>query len=396
MASEAVSDAARHGNEADGQTAGVSSGYPNAEAELVADQGDEQQEAAGSSRFGALLGSASSFKKKASPFLSKARQAIVEEAKQLKDDVRDVAGGVREGMQLTKQDLQEQTRGWRSAFGAKLRSFQKREDSPTGTPQAGEAEDSRIELQDSEAKVDQKDLKDSKESKLQTLRQNLANTAKDVNELRQEVMDEVRLSVNDIRQVLRGGTEEGTEKTESTEDSKVASTGETTGDGGFNAVKASAASVFRKAGDLREGLRHRLDKSEKQAFWHLPSTSANYVQLNLNPEASEASDAVNRVKKLGGKLKGSIAKKGREVANLAHDIRQRHAMRSESKEVKSGQTDELNLGDSIFAIGSDEEDWSDGWEGTSDGGHSETPSTRSASRAEGEAAATQPLPAEHL
>jgi len=391
MASEAANHAARSGNEADGQTAGVSSGYPNAEAELVADQGDEQQEAAGSSRFGALLGSASSFKKKASPLLSKARQAIVEEAKQLKDDVRDVAGGVREGMQLTKQDLQEQTRGWRSAFGAKLRSFQKREDSPTGTPQAGETEDSRLESQDSESKVDQKD---SKESKLQTLRQNLANTAKDVNELRQEVMDEVRLSVNDIRQVLRGGTEEGTEKTETTEDSKVASTSETTGDGGFNAVKASAASVFRKAGDLREGLRHRLDKSEKQAFWHLPSTSANYVQLNLNPEASEASDAVNRVKKLGGKLKGSIAKKGREVANLAHDIRQRHAMRSESKEVKSGQTDELNLGDSIFAIGSDEEDWSDGWEGTSDGGHSETPSTRSASRAEGEAATT--LPAEHL
>lgn len=60
--------------------------------------------------------------------------------------------------------------------------------------EAGEAEDSRIELQDSEAKVDQKDLKDSKESKLQTLRQNLANTAKDVNELRQEVMDEARMS----------------------------------------------------------------------------------------------------------------------------------------------------------------------------------------------------------
>ena len=34
-------------------------------------------------------------------------KAIVEEAKQLKDDVRDVAGGVREGMQLTKQDLQD-------------------------------------------------------------------------------------------------------------------------------------------------------------------------------------------------------------------------------------------------------------------------------------------------
>lgn len=54
--------------------------------------------------------------------------------------------------------------------------------------EAGETEDSRLESQDSESKVDQKD---SKESKLQTLRQNLANTAKDVNELRQEVMDEV-------------------------------------------------------------------------------------------------------------------------------------------------------------------------------------------------------------
>ena len=35
----------------------------------------------------------------------------MEEAKQLKDDVRDVAGGVREGMQLTKQDLQDGFRG---------------------------------------------------------------------------------------------------------------------------------------------------------------------------------------------------------------------------------------------------------------------------------------------
>ena len=31
----------------------------------------------------------------------------MEEAKQLKDDFSDVAGGVREGMQLTKQDLQD-------------------------------------------------------------------------------------------------------------------------------------------------------------------------------------------------------------------------------------------------------------------------------------------------
>ena len=36
---------------------------------------------------------------------SQAFQAIVEEAKQFKDDVKDVAGGVKEGMELTKQDL---------------------------------------------------------------------------------------------------------------------------------------------------------------------------------------------------------------------------------------------------------------------------------------------------
>lgn len=39
--------------------------------------------------------------------MSKAKQAIVEEAKQVGDDMRDIAGGVREGMQLTKQDLED-------------------------------------------------------------------------------------------------------------------------------------------------------------------------------------------------------------------------------------------------------------------------------------------------
>ncbi|CAK9085407.1 TM2 domain-containing protein [Durusdinium trenchii] len=105
--------------------------------------------------------------------------------------MRDIAGGVREGMQLTKQDLEEQTRGWRSAFGAKLRSFgAKRDESPRaeacsnggrGGLRGGGRESSA----------------------LHAVRQNLAMTAKDVSELRQEVMNEVRLSVNDIRQVLR-------------------------------------------------------------------------------------------------------------------------------------------------------------------------------------------------
>lgn len=331
----------------------------NAGSEPELEPVDKAEEAAtpSSSRFGALLGSASSLKKKASPFLSKAKQAIVEEAKQLTSDARDVAGGVREGMELTKQDLKEHTKGWRSAFGAKLRSLR---------PEASEA--SKEEKQDGEDSG-RGDSKDS--SKLQALRQNLANTAKDVNELRQEVMDEVRLSVNDIRQVLRGSADEDATSAEKSEEGK---------DSGFNKVKAS---VFRKAGDLREGLRHRFEEKPHEAFWLLPSTQANYVQLNLK-DASEGSEAVNRVKKLGGKLKGSIAKKSKEVSDgvqkVAQDLRRPRAQKEDSK---TGATDpeDLNLGDSIFAIGSDEEDWSDGWEG-SEGGHSETPSTRSASRAE--------------
>lgn len=292
-------------------------------------------------------------KKKASPFLSKAKQAIVEEAKQLSSDARDVAGGVREGMELTKQDLKEHTKGWRSAFGAKLRGLR---------PERSEGEAKEEVKQDGE----DSGRGDSKDSKLQALKQNLANTAKDVNELRQEVMDEVRLSVNDLRQVLRGSAEDagGAEKEEAK-------------DSGFNKVKAS---VFRKAGDLREGLRHRFEDKGPETFWLLPSTQANYVQLNLKD--SEGSEAVNRVKKLGGKLKGSIAKKGKEMSDgvqkVAQDLRRKAP--AQATDATAGAED-LNLGDSIFAIGSDEEDWSDGWEG-SEGGHSETPSTRSASRAE--------------
>ncbi|CAK9104536.1 unnamed protein product [Durusdinium trenchii] len=176
----------------DGEPAGSSGGYPTAAGETVEPDVSAEQEERGHSRFGALLGSASSLKKKASPFLNKARQAIVEEAKQVKDDMRDIAGGVREGMQLTKQDLEEQTRGWRSAFGAKLRSFgAKRDESPRAE-------------EDDKAKENEKEKEKEKESSaLHAVRQNLAMTAKDVSELRQEVMNEVRLSVNDIRQVLR-------------------------------------------------------------------------------------------------------------------------------------------------------------------------------------------------
>ncbi|CAJ1400364.1 unnamed protein product [Effrenium voratum] len=259
--------------------------------------------------------SASSLRQKASPFLSKARQAIVEEAKLLSEDAKDIAGGVREGMQLTRQDLKASTKGWRSALGAKLR----REPSPEAAASASAQSEDRP-------------------SGLEAMKQNLANTARDVSELRQEVMNEVRLSVSDLRQVTqqvwRGS--DAADGEESPKESK-----------GLDKVKA----VFRKAGDLRR----------KEPFWLLPSTQANYVQLQRGESKAE------KVRSLGGKLKGSLAKKSREVssnvASFAQDIRQKR----EAWKEKGDQHEEepSDLGDSIFAIGSDEE-WDSETEGSTD------------------------------
>ena len=161
--------------------------------------------------------------------------------------------------------------------------------------------------------------------------------------------------------------------------------------GGLGKVKTA---VFRKAGDLREGLRNRLQEDPKaEAFWTLPSTRANYAELVPAPTSREA---VNRVRSLGGKLRGSLARKGREVssgvASIAQGVRQKGQSLKETvgaglpapqKSDSGSALDDANLGDSIFAIGSDEEDaWSDAdgfWEGQSDGNSSETPSTRSMS-----------------
>ena len=108
------------------------------------------------------------------------REAIVEEAKLVTDDVRDIAGGVREGMQLTKQDLQTQTKNWRSAFGARWRSFaQEKEESKGDPPDA--------------TKKETDGAGEASASGFQAVRQNIALTAdvskdmwRDVQELRQE------------------------------------------------------------------------------------------------------------------------------------------------------------------------------------------------------------------
>ena len=189
-------------------------------------------------------------------------------------------------------------------------------------------------------------------------------------------------------QVFRGNSdaqESGTAPETGEQDSKD-------GKGGLDKVKTA---VFRKAGNIREGLRSRLQEDPKaEAFWTLPSTRANYAELSTAPSSNEA---VNRVRSLGGKLKGSLARKGREVSSGVVSIAQGVRQKGQSLKETVGQSgqgvppktdsgsalDDANLGDSIFAIGSDEEDaWSDAdgfWDGHSDGNSSETPSTRSMS-----------------
>jgi len=373
-----------------GTVEGSGDGHPELEPAEV-----EAGEAASSSRFGAFLGSASSLRMKASPFLSKARQAIVEEAKLVTDDVRDIAGGVREGMQLTKQDLQAQTKNWRSAIGARWRSFGQEKEERKGYPPETQEADGTGE---------------SPATGLQAVRQNLAMTAdvskdmwRDVKELKQEVMSEVRHSVHDLRQVGKqvfGGTEANVERDEGDVDAQDAGEASDSKEGrsprGLGKVKTA---VFRKAGDLREGLRNRLQEEPKEeAFWILPSTRANYVELSSAPTSQEA---VNRVRSLGGKLKGSLARKGREVSSgvvsIAQGVRQKGQSLKEAVGTglpapQKSESDALdaNLGDSIFAIGSDEEDaWSDAddfWDRPSD---SETAASAAGPSLEGSEAARE-------
>ena len=128
----------------------------------------------------------------------------------------------------------------------------------------------------------------------------------------------------------------------------------------FMKVKAAFRKAGDKAGDLQKGLRHRL---QPEPFWQLPSSSANYVHLELE----EA-----KMKQLQGRLKGLAmkgARKGKQVSAKVADLKEDLQKTWRKEEPKASE----DVGDSIFAIGSDEDDWSD-WEGSG----CETPSTRSA------------------
>jgi hypothetical protein len=356
---------------------------------------------------------ASSLRQKASILGRSAAKAIVEEARLVTEDVRDLGHGVREGMNLTKQDLEA---SWRGVLGAKLRnppldqSDQSQDQTPPSTATSSTDTAAGVRSASPEAPVVRA---------LDVLRQNLAATAeaskevwRDLGEMKEEVLKEVRTNVTDMRQVLqKTGTKTPEAETAGLGPGKMLhdlTERDAQDDVGLDKVKAA---VRKTAGELTQTLRQRLQNPQAsvadavEPYWLLPSARANYVSLEVDTSFNQNQglvEAVSRVRKLGGRLKGSIARKSREVssgiATIARDVGKisdesplgkltalRPQARADSGDATKNR-DEAFDGDSIFEIGSDgDAAWSDVEEdaAASDSNTSATLSTRSASVAHG-------------
>jgi len=338
--------------------------------------------ATGSSKFALFQ----SVRNKATPFLTKARKALVEEAKHVTEDVRDIAGGVREGMQLARDDLKAQTQSWQQTLGVKLRRGEQQREaaeehtaaptedsSAASSSTAGAPRDTEGEAAESSSAATESRGSEVK----RMLKQNLAVTAdvskelwKDIVEVNQDVFKEMRQDMISVREDLR------------------------------NVRKAFASQEPSKAKSSEE--------NAQDPYWMLPSTRANYVlcqeQAGQLAEASVPAIAtVTRVRELGGLLKGKLQRKGQEVSsgvagrlghirqNLKeaveespttqlHRIREKIGIKTRSRIARAsseeGDAVDGNVdgdGDAIFEIGSDEEDaWLDNDLGMSDASTSST------------------------
>lgn len=291
----------------------------------------------------------SSLGRKGLNLLDEAKKVIVEEARLVAEETREFADGVREGVHLTAQDTKalgeklaqnaRAAQGWRGMLGARMRGLR---------PQAStEAESSAAASGESSAP-----------STLDVLRQGLAVTAevsqnilRDLREVNQEVVNEVRQSVGDIRTALQdiaavtapslssqpgskqdaqliaseaetsdalpvaSPTEaldamiygEGSNETNSEVNCDQRSTAERRYD--EQAQKASermksmaslskqvSENLWRKTEGLRDGLLQRglrhgglASEASHDVFWTLPSSCANYVQLCVEESAGSSS-----------------------------------------------------------------------------------------------------------
>jgi len=175
----------------------------------------------------------------AKKFGTKARKAIVEEAKLVAEDARDLAEGVREGVQLTAQDakvLQEKmkheakNRGWHGVLGGASSSSSKPEGArledtqridpevqddllaAISAPAPVPEETAPVVAPSSAAPAEPGSGQAAAEEKLdpfKAIRQGLAATAevsremwRDIREVNQDVVSEVKLSVADMRKAV--------------------------------------------------------------------------------------------------------------------------------------------------------------------------------------------------
>jgi len=282
----------------------------------------------------------SSWGKKASKLGSKAKKAIVDEAMQVAEDVKDLSGGVREGVQLTAQDtkwiseklkLEAKDRGWLGGFGqlgSSISSSKAASQSTTDTnavtastsssDQVGDASGTDQPATSGSSAVSSED----QATTLKTIKQNLAVTADVSKDLRQGVLDignalwEFTASATtaagsgsssappadqsesvDPAQVMSSPLESyDAFMLESLPESSAQATkvSENLGLWAENTAKVSMGFLRKTADDLSQGLRGlqqqyggALSQQEiDAAFWSQPSARANYVHVVVAAPAS--------------------------------------------------------------------------------------------------------------
>ena len=239
-------------------------------------------------------------------FGSKAKKAIVQEAKLVADDARDLAVGVREGVNLTAQDakvLQEKLKEEAKKKGLVFSGATGSRSKPAAQADAAKVDDAKAEVDDmaqddllaaicstddlpdtsaGPAKADAEGSSAPAENKgpggWQAIRQGLASTAevskemwRDIRDVNQDVMGDMKTSVADIRKAvahipLISGTAEASD-----------------------APDAAAAASNGLWGGLRKVLVPYPGSASSQTaaaprFYFLPSARANWVKLDLSEQ----------------------------------------------------------------------------------------------------------------
>mmetsp|Transcript_61436 Transcript_61436/g.129625 ORF Transcript_61436/g.129625 Transcript_61436/m.129625 type:complete len:384 (+) Transcript_61436:1651-2802(+) len=361
-----------------------------------------------------------SFWKQASKLGSKAKKAIIEEAKNVVADVKDLSEGVKEGYQITAQDAKKMTEkagsasqkwktewtqeanigSWFSGLGSSKDKKEKDVRPTTSTPEAAQppsssassnaaapppAAPSTSSSSASAAKAEGDGAKAadaaasayahrhglSKKEAWEAIRQGLSATRdvsrelwNDVRTANKDAVQDLRQGVSDIRDLLG--------------EVVPASTGE---EGAHKEAPEAAGQ------DWWSGLGHLWNPHPQvvEAYWLLPSARANYVELGPASFAAPADEArpgmgdvladgqaaaeamKQRLRKVGGQLaKGTQSTSSairKRAQDLQHNISSRTAAGSAAADaagavsgVQATAVDDTWETDSLFEIGSENDD----------------------------------------